>query len=393
MSSIKQVAIIGGGISGLAAARYLQERNISFTLFEKSKSLGGRIKTHKKEGFLMDEGFQVLLDSYEEVSKLISFDNLKASKSPSGAMIRVKDAWHKMGNPLKNIGDTWSTLMNPAGSIKDKWLIFTLSQKAQRNSDPWTTTKNISTIQYLEDYGFSKHFINHFFKPFFGGVFLDYQLKSSARLFMYLFGKFNSGDATLPQNGMGDLISEIAKGIPPESIQLKSKITAIQGTRLTFESGESKSFDKIIDARNAQKSQKWNGTRCLYFTCDRIKGENLAYLHLNPMGKIIRHVAILNRINPNYSPEGKDLLSVTLKIEDNSTETEVAKELEDLFPSRLQNLSFLDSFDIPESLPVFSGELQEIKENDLGQIIIGDSVQYPSINGAIASGRKAATII
>lgn len=393
MSSIKEVAIIGGGIAGLAAARYLQKKNLPFTLFEKTDTLGGRIKTHAADGYLMDEGFQVLLDSYEEVAHLVAYEKLAGKKAPSGAVIRINGAWHKMGNPLKKLGDLWTTIMNPAGSIKDKWLIFTLSQKAQKSLHPWTDVEDISTAQYLGDYGFSQHFIDHFFKPFFGGVFLDYELKTSARLFFYLFGKFYSGDATLPQHGMGDLIKLIAEPIPSENIKLNTKIEAIQGTRLTFDSGESTSFDKIIDARNSNSQQQWNGTRCFYFSCDKMSKKDLGYLHLNPNGKVVRHVAFLNRINPNYSPDGKELLSVTVKIEDHSSEKDVIKELEQMFPNDLKNLNFIRVFDIPESLPIFSGELKEIEENELGHIIIGDSTQYPSINGAIASGRMAADLV
>ena len=45
------VAIIGGGITGLSAAYELERRGISFTLLEASSRLGGLIRTEYIDGF------------------------------------------------------------------------------------------------------------------------------------------------------------------------------------------------------------------------------------------------------------------------------------------------------------------------------------------------------
>jgi oxygen-dependent protoporphyrinogen oxidase len=58
----KRIAIIGGGISGLAAAYHLKRRaqkerlDISCVLFERDSRLGGKIRTHREGGFVMEEG-------------------------------------------------------------------------------------------------------------------------------------------------------------------------------------------------------------------------------------------------------------------------------------------------------------------------------------------------
>ena len=57
-----QVAIIGGGITGLAAAHTLQERaresgiEATYTLFESSDRLGGKILTDDQDGFVIEGG-------------------------------------------------------------------------------------------------------------------------------------------------------------------------------------------------------------------------------------------------------------------------------------------------------------------------------------------------
>ena len=52
------VAVIGGGITGLAAAFYLRKlrANARITLFESGSRLGGNIRTERREQFLVDAG-------------------------------------------------------------------------------------------------------------------------------------------------------------------------------------------------------------------------------------------------------------------------------------------------------------------------------------------------
>ncbi|MHB8597030.1 MAG: NAD(P)/FAD-dependent oxidoreductase [Ktedonobacteraceae bacterium] len=52
------IAIIGAGISGLAAAHVLQDAGHTVTLFEQSRDVGGRATTRKRDGFIYDSGAQ-----------------------------------------------------------------------------------------------------------------------------------------------------------------------------------------------------------------------------------------------------------------------------------------------------------------------------------------------
>jgi renalase len=54
------VAIIGAGISGLAAAHILIDAGHTVTLFEKDTGVGGRAATRKRDGFTYDHGAQYI---------------------------------------------------------------------------------------------------------------------------------------------------------------------------------------------------------------------------------------------------------------------------------------------------------------------------------------------
>jgi len=55
------VAIIGGGISGLTAARELHARGVRFTLLERASRCGGVVRTDRADGYTIDAGPDALL--------------------------------------------------------------------------------------------------------------------------------------------------------------------------------------------------------------------------------------------------------------------------------------------------------------------------------------------
>ncbi len=73
MAATNNVAVIGGGISGLACAYRLRQRGIPVTLFEAQDRVGGLIGTIEKDGFLFEsgpqsfQGTEVLMDLIREL--------------------------------------------------------------------------------------------------------------------------------------------------------------------------------------------------------------------------------------------------------------------------------------------------------------------------------------
>ena len=65
------IAIIGAGMTGLAAARTLTGAGHSVTLYEKSRSVGGRVATRRVEGCIFDHGAQVIKPDGTELADVM----------------------------------------------------------------------------------------------------------------------------------------------------------------------------------------------------------------------------------------------------------------------------------------------------------------------------------
>ncbi len=68
---MKQVAVVGAGYAGLAAAVELAAAGIPVTVFEAARTLGGRARSVEIEGIALDNGQHILSGAYRETLRLM----------------------------------------------------------------------------------------------------------------------------------------------------------------------------------------------------------------------------------------------------------------------------------------------------------------------------------
>ncbi|MDA9882162.1 FAD-dependent oxidoreductase, partial [Crocinitomicaceae bacterium] len=98
-----KIYIIGGGVSGLIAAKVLEDNGFYPIIIEASDRVGGRVKTDIVDGYQLDHGFQVLLTSYPAATKYLDFEMLDLQFLLPGATIFKNQQQKIIGDPLRQL--------------------------------------------------------------------------------------------------------------------------------------------------------------------------------------------------------------------------------------------------------------------------------------------------
>ena len=403
-----EVIIIGAGIAGLTCAKYLNDYGIESLVLEASDGVGGRIRTDEVEGFLLDRGFQILLTEYPEAKKLLDYNALHLKTFRSGALIRLDNDFSIISDPFKEPAQLFRTLFSSVGSLGDKLKVLQLSNEVSKeDTQEFFNEKATDTLSYLQRYGWSEEMITNFFKPFFGGVFLENELSTSSNFFRFLFKQFYCGDAALPARGMQAIPEQIAAKLPIGSVQLGSKVEKLNGNFITLSNGQTLHAKQIVmatDASGADRllqrkiNREFNVTTCTYFAADRSPlSEKMLVLNPNRLSAV-HNLCVPSDIAPNYAPKGKALISVSTQglamVDEKKLSEHILQELTQWYGEEVKTWQHLRTYHIPESLVKYKANAPDgnlkITEN---LYECGDHVAYPSLNAAMATGRAVADMI
>tara|TARA_B110001469_G_C9641109_1_gene322497 strand:- start:767 stop:2047 length:1281 start_codon:yes stop_codon:yes gene_type:complete len=402
--SAYKIHIIGAGVSGLIAAKVLENNGYSPNIIEASKTVGGRVKSDTVQGYQLDHGFQVLLTSYPAAKKYLDFKALELQELLPGATIFKNGKSQTIGDPLRNFSLLFPTLFATIGTFSDKLKILKLNNylKKKSISDIFKTPET-TTLTYLQTLGFSEAMLHDFFKPFFSGIFLEPNLETSSRMFEFVYKMFGDGLATIPKAGMQAISNQLKDGLKNTTIVLNSPVKEVKNKTVILQDGsEIESHFTIIATEASHLVANLKNQETDWKSCDNLYFETSKRTIQRPIiGLIADENALINNIfyNTSISTEtkgGKELLSITVvKNHDLTAEKLIEKVIEELHVfCGIVNPKFIKHYQIKKGLPKLDNLQYELSSTETkltsSIFLAGDQLLNGSLNAAMIAGERAA---
>lgn len=423
------IIVVGAGLAGLTCARLIQAAGQDVVVLEASDGVGGRVRSDQINGFTVDRGFQVLFEAYPAVQRQLKLPALELQAFDPGAIICRGNQRAVLTDPLRdrNPHDLANALTTAEIPLLDKFrtlrLVLALGWS---DLDPQRLDQQ-STEAYLRSQGFSATTIDRFFRPFYGGIFLERELATTAAAFAFYFQMLARGRTVLPAAGIGAIPAQIAAPLTAaNAIRLHTRVTdllrdgeCVTGVRLA---GGEELRGTVVLATDAPAAQQLAGfatpqgarqTVAIAFAGRRpvYSGKKIA-LNANP-DAFVNNAQQLSNVVPDYAPPGQHLLTATI-LGDPSQEDRVLVKLamQDLrrmwagddtaqaalatyYPLRVEHVRYAQFPQWPGmygQLPNNRG-VKDGGNSTPGLFVAAEWTESSSINGAITSGERCANLV
>ncbi len=397
------VIVIGAGAAGLVAALALRKKGLTPLVVDSAGHVGGRLATTHEDGFTFDHGFQVLQTAYPTVRRWLDLDSLEVEAFEPGAEVFLpKGRRSLLSDPLRRPRHLLSSLLSPVATLGDKLLTLKLvAYLRTHSSERIFALPEVSTYEFLRDYGYSQNYIDNFFRPFYGGIFLERNLESSSRLFLFTFKMFAEGQAVLPKGGIQAVGEQLADSLGRAHVSLDSEVVAIDQNAVTLAGGRRLLGRAVIDTRPSRRdlATGWKSTVVVYLEAG-IHSLRPRTLGLVPGGCPVGIITDLSEVQASYAPSGKTLLSASLQAPlGRSFEfyvEEVRKSMAPWLREEMATWRPLRHVEVAMALPGGQHVRWEVAPAALireGTVMAGDATLAPSLHHAMRSGELAAEAV
>jgi hypothetical protein len=374
--------VVGAGVAGLTCARELRRAGVEVTVLEASDGVGGRVRTDVVDGYLLDRGFQVLPVAYPEAQRLLDLEALRPRPFQRGAIVRLDGRFRRVADPRGSLVTGLRSLAGGGVSPRDVPAILRLL----RNGGSETTTAAALDAAQL-----SPQLRHGLLEPFLRGIFLERELVTSSRFLGFVLDAFSAGPATLPAHGMGAIPAQLAAGL-----ELRTGVRATAVGPGTVTAGETFTASAVVVASAGlvdEADDGWQAVSCVYFAAPSppLPGP---WLVLGDGGGPINNLCVPSEVAPSYAPPGRALVSVSVLGAEPDVPA-VTAELRGWFGRAAGRWSHLHTVVVPRALPAYpvGARLGRPARIAAGLYACGDHREHPSLNGAMASGRRAAEAV
>mmetsp|Transcript_158524 Transcript_158524/g.279895 ORF Transcript_158524/g.279895 Transcript_158524/m.279895 type:complete len:428 (-) Transcript_158524:102-1385(-) len=414
-----KVAVVGAGVAGLVCAKELEKAGIDIELFEAADRVGGRVQTDYYQGYKLDLGFQILLDAYPEARRHLDYSSLSLRCFAPGAVLahagQLKVVAHPLKYPWQLLGTFRTALAwGLMSSVMDvlrllKLVVHWIFSSPYRQLE--TASKVQTTSALLKDLGLSNNMVNQFLRPFFEAIYVSPLQEQSSAMFNFVLRMLAFGGAALPERGMRAIPEYLASTLKGQ-IRLSTSVEEVRSSGVKVD-GDWKSFDAVVVATawpaassmlalsppRATRSATW------YFALQSPPPVADPLIILQSYGKddpceseLMRsrvvNIGFPSTVQPSYAPPGHALAAVTV-MGMQAEEAWVRSQVESMLGMDCSSWQLLRKYDIgfhqPAQVPLqLPGDVATSVD---GIFCCGDHRSYPTLDGAMLSGRLVAAAV
>ncbi|MFE9342915.1 NAD(P)/FAD-dependent oxidoreductase [Streptomyces olivaceus] len=395
------VVVVGAGLAGLACALDLCRAGRRVALLEASDGVGGRMRTDRRDGYLLDRGFQVFNTSYPQVKRRLDLKRLRLRPFTPGVLAHTPGGPVRVADPTRRPESARALLPGRVFGARDLAALAALTAgDALLPAGVLKRRADRSTSAALRRAGVSDAAVAHVLRPFLSGVFLEDRLETSARFFHLVWRSMVRGSLCLPADGIGAVPAQLAEGLPDGVLRLESPVREITPAGVLLEDGTETPAGSVVVATDAAtagrllpglSAPEGRTVTTYYHATDRPPLAEPT-LVVDSAGTVL-NTCVLSRVAPTYAPPGTALVSTSVLGADlPGTAGTVLRRLAELYRTPTGDWRQVAAYTVEGALPVMRPPwpLSRTTRHAPGRHVCGDHRATGSVQGALASGTRAA---
>ncbi|MBC9715213.1 FAD-dependent oxidoreductase [Streptomyces sp. TRM66268-LWL] len=394
--------VVGAGLAGLACTRDLCAAGLRVVLLEGSDGVGGRMRTDRKDGFLLDRGFQVFNTAYPQVKRRVDLRSLRLRAFSAGLIAHTADgSVLKIADPTREPGTAGALVPGRVLSARDLAALGALSARdALLPARLLKGRPDSSTSAALARGGLSHEAVTQLVRPFLSGVFLEDRLETSARFFHLVWRSMIRGSLCLPAAGLGAVPAHLAEALPDGVLRTHARVASVTPDGVLLEDGTEVTAPTVVVATEAATAAHLlpgievphGRTVTTYYHAAERPPTRERTLLVDSTGQVL-NTCVLSNVAPTYAPPGTALISTSvLGPRQPGTAREVLRRLGELYAADTGGWEQIAVYTIEGALPAMLPPWPVSRTTRLapGRYVCGDHRATGSVQGALASGTRAA---
>lgn len=400
-STDADVIIVGAGLAGLRAAQVLNHFGREVLLLERGSSVGGRLRSHQVDGYVIDEGFQLINPAYPELQ---SSGVLRGFDLRSFALhidYRHGTQSFVLGDPRDAPLPVLRGLLGGPFAWRDVLAFVRLAQRVLRDPKRPSRHADSSTLVGFQSLGFSPQAIDAFWQPFLRGTLLSDSLAPSFQYVTLLLRTFLRGAPGTHPEGIQALPQAFARALTSTRILLNTTVTNVSPTHVDTNEGSFRARTVLV-ATDASDANTLGGDDApawypqITFWWDAPHVAQATDLRIDLDCREVSSALAVSSVAPERAPAGRLLIATPcndLEIK-HVDEQRVRESVARCYGLSTSDLALVTSSEVRRALPERLAPLRQAKVvNRHGVFYAGDYLATPSIQGALTSGHHAARAI